>query len=418
MDARDFKGMQIAATMPVRRSTHGWIVPSQSGPHSYSVSAAHPALKNITNALSDLECNCPDFELRRLPCKHVIAVELTVKREVTTDEGIMTEEVSVTYTQDWTAYNKAQNVEKDMFLPMLKDLCGTIPQPPQGRGRPRLPMSDMAFDAIYRVYAGLSARRFDSDVRDATAKGLTAQDAHFNSVLGYLRKPEMTDVLKQLVVTSALPLTAVENDFAIDSTGFTTSRFVRWYDEKWGKERSKNEWVKLHAICGVRTNIVTAVEMTSYRGHGSADSQQFAPLVEKTAENFGLRDVMADKAYSSRAAHNLVDDLGGTPFIPFKGAIPAMQGTLAMPIQAGGMWSKMYHLFAWERDTFLTRYHQRSNVECTFSMIKRKFGDSLRSKSDTGQLNEVLCKVVAHNICVLIACIHEIGLEMPQFAGA
>jgi hypothetical protein len=29
----------------------------------------------------------------------------------------------------------------------------------------------------------------------------------------------------------------------------------------------------------------------------------------------------------------------------------------------------------------------------------------------------VLCKVIAHNLCVLIACIHEIGLEMPQFSG-
>ena len=78
----------------------------------------------------------------------------------------------------------------------------------------------------------------------------------------------------------------------------------------------------------------------------------------------------------------------------------------------------MYHMFAYQRDTFLSRYHQRSNVETTFSMIKAKFGDSLRSKSEVGQFNEVLCKVIAHNLCVLIACIHEIGLEMPQFATA
>jgi hypothetical protein len=31
-------------------------------------------------------------------------------------------------------------------------------------------------------------------------------------------------------------------------------------------------------------------------------------------------------------------------------------------------------------------------------------------------MNEVLCKVIAHNLCVLIACIHEIGLESPSFA--
>ncbi len=48
-------------------------------------------------------------------------------------------------------------------------------------------------------------------------------------------------------------------------------------------------------------------------------------------------------------------------------------------------------------------------------MIKRKFGDSLRPKSDTGQVNEVLCKVIAHNLCCLIAAIHEIGLELRGF---
>jgi len=26
-----------------------------------------------------------------------------------------------------------------------------------------------------------------------------------------------------------------------------------------------------------------------------------------------------------------------------------------------------------------------------------------------------VCKVIAHNLCVLIACTHEIGLDVPQF---
>lgn len=73
----------------------------------------------------------------------------------------------------------------------------------------------------------------------------------------------------------------------------------------------------------------------------------------------------------------------------------------------------MYHYFAYQRDTFLTHYHKRSNVETTFSMIKRKFGSSLRSKSEVGQRNEVLCKVIAHNLCCLISAMHELGMEAP-----
>lgn len=72
----------------------------------------------------------------------------------------------------------------------------------------------------------------------------------------------------------------------------------------------------------------------------------------------------------------------------------------------------MYHYFMFKREDFLAHYHQRSNVETVFSMIKAKFGDSIRSKDDVAQINETLCKVVAHNICVLIQAIHELGIEV------
>ena len=37
--------------------------------------------------------------------------------------------------------------------------------------------------------------------------------------------------------------------------------------------------------------------------------------------------------------------------------------------------------------------------------------------ANTIWFNEVLCKVIAHNLCVLIACIHEIGLPLPDFGS-
>jgi transposase len=72
------------------------------------------------------------------------------------------------------------------------------------------------------------------------------------------------------------------------------------------------------------------------------------------------------------------------------------------------------HLFHYRREEFLEHYHKRSSVESVFSMMKAKFGDSVRSKSDQGQVNEVLCKVLCHNICVLIRAMHELGIE-PVF---
>ncbi len=59
----------------------------------------------------------------------------------------------------------------------------------------------------------------------------------------------------------------------------------------------------------------------------------------------------------------------------------------------------------------MEHYHKRSNIETAYSMIKGKFGSALRRKSDTGQINEVLCKVLCHNICVLVQATHELGIE-------
>ena len=59
-------------------------------------------------------------------------------------------------------------------------------------------------------------------------------------------------------------------------------------------------------------------------------------------------------------------------------------------------------------------YHKRSQVESTFSMIERKFGDSLRSKTDVAMTNETLCKILCHNLVVLIHEMHELGID-PVF---
>ena len=125
-------------------------------------------------------------------------------------------------------------------------------------------------------------------------------------------------------------------------------------------------------------------------------------MVRATAENFQIGDVAADKAYLGHTNLELVASLGGMAFIPFKVTSGAGEG---------GVWNQMYHYFSFRREMFLQHYHQRSNVESTFSMLKRKFGDSLRSKTDVAMVNEVLCKIVAHNICCVIHAVLELGVE-------
>ena len=312
-------------------------------------------------------------------------------------------------TRSWTDYNAAQVEEKVRLTELLADLCSGIPQPEQTKGRPRLPLSDMVFAAVYKVYVGFSSRRFTCDLREAYADGLIDSTPHFNSVNRYLANPDLTGVLKELVSISSLPLKSVETDFAVDASGFSTSTFACWKETKYGKQYGKREqtreWFKAHLICGVSTNIVTGMDISGRSHH---DSYFFKPLVKQTSENFQLREVSADKAYLGRQNMELVESFGATPFIPFK-------SNTVVP-KDDSVWTKMWHLFMFNRESFMDRYHKRSNVESAFSMTKRKFGSSVRGKSDVAQVNEVLAKVFCHNICVLILATRKLGVE-PLFYG-
>jgi transposase len=309
-----------------------------------------------------------------------------------------------TYPQNWPAYNAAQTNEQDKFQQLLSDLCAGVEEPAWKGGRPPLPLKDMIFSAAFKVYSTFSSRRFMSDLREAKERGYIWKTPHYNSILRYLESDSLTPILKQMVIQSSLPLANVEVDFAVDSSGFSTSRFIRWFDVKYGRTREKAEWVKAHIMCGVKTNVITAIEIGE---KWAGDSPFLAPMAKTTAQGFTISEVSADKAYISEKNLKVITGLNATPYIPFRSNTTG-DGTGSV------LWEHLFHLFMFKKQEFLAHYHKRSNVESTFSMLKRKFGDSLRSKADTAMVNETLLKVIAHNLVVLIHEMHELGIE-PVF---
>jgi transposase len=397
---RERRGRQIATTCRLTKKGQVWLVPSQSGHGRYTVSPDPEAP----------HCTCPDHEMRGLKCKHLFAVEFAIKRQNHSDGSItVTKTVTVTetvkkptYPQQWPAYNAAQTHEKDKFQVLLSDLCQGLEELPPSKGHPRLSLSDAVFSACFKVYSTMSARRFVSDLRDAQVKGYLRTVPHFNSILNYLDNPILTPILRALITESSLPLKTVEADFAVDSSGFTTSRFIRWVDHKYGVVRQQHAWVKVHLMCGVRTNVVTAVEI---REKDASDTKLLPDLVHATAVHFDMCEVSADKGYSSVNNVNVIASHGATPYIAFKSIHSG---------KAGGLWEKMFHYYSFRRDEFLVHYHKRSNVESTFSMIKAKFRDHVRSKTDVAMMNEVLGKILCHDICCVIQSMYELGIE-PTF---
>ena len=397
MQTREVKGLQIAASAEILQKGDTWLVPSQRSNKRYTVRYT-PDVQS---------CTCLDYESHRQKCKHVYAVERMLYPHAQPVVEVPEPVKRLTYKQEWHDYNLAQTNEKARFQELLHSLCSGIEERAQTMGRPRLPLSDMVFSAVMKVYCGFSSRRSISDLREAQQRGYLSRAPHFNSISNYLEAEWLTAYLHALITESSLPLKAVETKFAVDSSGFSTCRYSRWIDVKYGKGNviEKQEWVKMHLMCGVTTNVVTSCVITD--GH-AGDSPQFKGLVNKTAENFVMDEVSADKAYSSRSNLKLVVGHTAMPYIDFK------ENTNPDNRRSNALWKRMYHFYAYNQEWFMSHYHLRSNVETVFSMIKAKFGGSLRSKTYQSQVNEALCKVLCHNICCLIQSLYELGIE-PTF---
>jgi len=225
---------------------------------------------------------------------------------------------------------------------------------------------------------------------------------HFNTILKYLNEPVMKKILMKLIEISAIPLKEVATDFAMDASGFSTVMYGQWLSKRHIFNEYKS-FKKAHVMCGVKTNIITHIEITDgYTG----DSAQLENLVKNTSKNFRMKEISADKGYMSEKNLSIILAHGAVPFIPFKRSTKETSEN-RLPI-----WNIMFRFFRDNKEEFLRHYHKRSNVETVFSMMKRKFGTYLRGKSSLAQENEILCKALCHNLCVLIQEMFELGIKV------
>jgi hypothetical protein len=136
------------------------------------------------------------------------------------------------------------------------------------------------------------------------------------------------------------------------------------------------------------THAVTSAVVTP-----RSDDSQLPELLARTRRHFDVRELSADKAYSTHDNHDVLESFNVAAYIPFK--VDAVVN-LKFPV-----WSRHLCEFLLHQERFLPHYHRRSNVETVFAMIKAK-------------VNEVLAKCVAHNLCCVVKAIFTADLA-PTF---
>jgi len=334
-------------------------------------------------------------EVIELPCKSWTPIESKL---------LMERKKRKTYPQDWTNYNCYQTREKILCYKLLNDAIDYIDIPDKQKfGRPRADIKDIIKCMVVKVYNNTSSRRIHSELILFKGLGYIDKVYHYNTLCRYMASGELTPILDQLYKTIAKPMVSLEKFFSIDATGFSTIDKSKWSQVRTQFKYHK-DYKKLHAICGVRTNVITSAEVT----HGNkADSPYFKPLLEDTAKVFNVKEISADAAYLSHDNCKVSESVGAKPYICIKKNVRLVHNKRSA-------WNRMLTYWQNNEKSFNTHYHRRSNIESTFSMIKRKYGNCLKGKDEKTKENEILCKVVCHNLGVLTSAMLQHGIK-PDF---
>ena len=301
-------------------------------------------------------CTCPDFEDRQQPCKHIYAVRIVIQREFSFDGETVTERETVTIT---------------------KTVKRTYPQNWPAYNAAQTNEKDRFMVLLRDLCAGLP----EPEQKRGQPR-LSVKDSVFTAVMKVYTTASARHL--RIVVRSQVRCAPAP---ALVGQG---AHHVRRQDER-------GHAVEIH-------------DKNAY------DGKQLPALVETTARTFAIAEVSADKAYGSTRNADVIANTGGTPFIAFKSNATGT-GSHRAGNMGTGAWEKAYGYFLYRREEFMAHYHKRSNVETTFSMVKRKFGHPLRSKTETAQVNETLAKILCHNLVVLIHEMYELGID-PVFWNA
>jgi len=155
----------------------------------------------------------------------------------------------------------------------------------------------------------------------------------------------------------------------------------------------------------IQSGIITAAIVTDAHDH---DSPRLPRLLEMASQHFKIREVLADSAYASAANFEAILAKGAKPYINFKRNAKGVKP---------GAFRETFLYYKNHRADWEEHYRRRRVVEAVWSAVKRMFGEHLRSKGDVAAKNELLLKLLCHNLCCLIRCSHEFGIE-PEFGPA
>ena len=212
--------------------------------------------------------------------------------------------------------------------------------------------------------------------------------------LGLNKLPEYTTLIKfakrlsskifEKLITAFSMFIEQPEKVAIDGTGISLDNASPHYCKRIGKKYHKRPFLKLSVIVEIKRYMILQFKVRKKTRHDVIDAY---PMVKKLARQYKPEAFYGDRGYDSEKLFKIVfEELGAYPL--------SLQKRLDVPkYKRKGRYRKE------TVDVFdYGEYLQRNKVETAFSILKRKFGFSIRSRNVKNQKVEAMSRIIAYNI--------------------
>jgi transposase len=306
--------------------------------------------------------------------------------------------------RNWRRYDLAQTHELPDMLHAIREAVDLLYPPPSSSaprspGRPRVPLPDLLKGLLLQTYRQEANRLAEGELRALhAALGLTTGFSYKTLERAYGR-PEVVSALARLLDLTNAPIRGLETTFSVDGSGFPTTVLVHYRTERERMQRGVAGIAALRtclfnvANVGVRFGLIAAwsssTDLVSLQ-----ESSVFPTLLEQTVRRHPhFHRQLGDGAYAFRHVVQAVADHGGEArFLPRRDVKLMSRGSPA--------WSRALDLptLAYDPQSWLEQYHQRSRSESVWSALKSRHPRRLYRRLKRRQETEAWLRAVTYNL--------------------
>jgi len=324
---------------------------------------------------------------------------------------------------NWAKYDSAQIKEMANYLNNLRDIVDeadnrirsrTIPEK-RGPGKPETNPADVAKMLLLQTYTESPNRVAEGLLLLFKEKlGISHHFSYKTIERGYDRN-KVDKILDEVVAITNECVESEEKNCSFDGTGFSASNKEN-YANKRQKQNSKKSLKKSQSAnedqsddsfpmtnstsnmgfsycvmgIGVKHKLISGISISA--DHSIGETTMFPDVYYQTLQSYpNLENALGDGIYSARWITDMVSKSNVTPYF-----LPKSNVTFKSKGFAG--WYDMLFSLWKDPQIWLEQYHMRSISETVNSMVKCRFGATLRKRLDPRKATETKLKLVAHDI--------------------